>query len=178
MPAGRAAASHNATPASEAHAASHSRRSRDALDASAAAGPIPALPGAEAGAGWRVGVRNPLRPDRRLGHLLLQDRALATSGSGTQFFIHAGRRFGHILDPRTGWPAEGVLSVSALAPSAAAADALATAFYVLGADQAQAYCERHADVGFVMILPGPHTGSLEIRTAGLCDGEWTPAADN
>src|SRR4051794_7975016 len=61
------------------------------------------------GAGWLVGVRNPNKPTRYLGQLRLHDCSLSTSGSGTQFFTHEGRRYGHILDPRTGWPAEGVL---------------------------------------------------------------------
>ena len=82
--------------------------------------------------GWWIGVRDPLRPGGRLGLLRLNDRALGTSGTGTQFFYHAGRRFGHILDPRTGQPAEGVLSSTVLARTAAEADALSTAFYVLG----------------------------------------------
>lgn len=82
--------------------------------------------------GWRVGLRHPLRPGRRLATITLDDEALGTSGSGTQFFIDRGRRLGHILDPRTGVPAEGTLSATVIAPSAADADALATALYVLG----------------------------------------------
>jgi thiamine biosynthesis lipoprotein ApbE len=50
--------------------------------------------------GWRVGLVDPLRPGRRLATLTLVDRALGTSGSGTQFFLDRGRRIGHILDPR------------------------------------------------------------------------------
>lgn len=124
--------------------------------------------------GWCVGVRNPLRPDRRLGHLVLHDKALATSGSGTQFFLHEGRRLGHILDPRTGWPAEGVLSVSVVAETAAEADALATAFYVMGPEGARAYCARNADVGFVMACLGTRAGSLEVHVTGLAEGSWQP----
>jgi len=124
--------------------------------------------------GWCVGVRNPLRPDRRLGQLILQNKALGTSGSGTQFFEHQGRRLGHILDPRTGWPAEGVLSVSVVAATAAEADALATAFYVMGPEAARSYCERHAEVGFVMACPGVRAGSLSVHVAGLAEGSWQP----
>ena len=124
--------------------------------------------------GWLIGVRNPLRPDRRLGQFRLVDRALATSGSGTQFFQHEGRRFGHILDPRTGWPAEGVYSVSVLAPSASKADALATAFYVMGPAAAEAYCEAHPEVAMVMLCPGDFAGQIEIRTCGLSDHDWQP----
>ena len=86
---------------------------------------------------------------------MLKDRALATSGSGTQFFIHEGRRYGHILDPRSGWPAEGVLSVSVLAPTAATADALSTAFYVMGPQQSREYCEVHPEVAGGDAMPRP-----------------------
>jgi FAD:protein FMN transferase len=123
--------------------------------------------------GWSVGVRNPLRPDRRLGQLRLKDRALATSGSGTQFFVHEGRRFGHILDPRSGWPAEDVLSVSVLAPTAAEADALSTAFYVLGPEGAQDYCAGHPDVGAVMLCGGAREGSIERHWIALDQRDWS-----
>jgi FAD:protein FMN transferase len=123
--------------------------------------------------GWSVGVRNPLRPDRRLGELRLKDRALATSGSGTQYFIHDGRRYGHILDPRSGWPAEGVLSVSVLAPTAAEADALSTALYVLGPQQAQEYCAAHPQIAALMLCPGARDGSLEKHFFGLDERDWT-----
>ena len=94
---------------------------------------------------WTIGVKDPLRDERRLGQIELHDRALGTSGSQFQSFRHRGRRYGHILDPRTGWPAEGVLSVTVLAPTAAEADALSTAFYVMGPEAALSYC-RHRPV--------------------------------
>jgi thiamine biosynthesis lipoprotein len=122
--------------------------------------------------GWAVGVRNPLRPDRRLGQVFLRDRALATSGSGTQFFMHHGRRYGHIIDPRSGWPAEGVLSVSVLAPTAAEADSLATAFYVMGLEATRAFCERRPELAAIVLCPGRRQGSLEMHAVGLEDGQW------
>ena len=123
--------------------------------------------------GWLVGVRNPLHPGRRVGTLRLTDRALATSGSGTQFFMHQGRRYGHILDPRSGWPSEGVLTVSVLAPTAAEADALATAFYVMGPQAANGYCQQHREVSAVMLCPGPREGSFETHLFGLDQHEWS-----
>jgi thiamine biosynthesis lipoprotein len=123
--------------------------------------------------GWSVGVCNPLRPDRRIGHLRLKDRALATSGSGTQFFEHEGRRYGHILDPRSGWPAEGVLSASVLAPTAAQADALSTAFYVMGAQGAKDYCRQHPEIAAVVLCPGSRAGGIEKHLIGLDDRDWT-----
>lgn len=85
--------------------------------------------------GWPVGLGNPLFTEKRLGTLLLRDQAMATSGSNIQFFRHEGKRYGHILNPGTGWPVDGMLSVTVLAPSAALADALSTAFFVMGVEK-------------------------------------------
>lgn len=120
-----------------------------------------------AGGGWVVGIRHPLRGDRRLAEIRLSNRALATSGSRAQSFVHAGRRYGHILDPRSGRPAEGVLSATAIAPSAALADALSTAFYVMGPQPALDYCRTRPDIAAVLICPVRHSGGFEIDTAGL-----------
>jgi len=108
--------------------------------------------------GWPVGIGNPLFTEKRLGTLLLCDQAMATSGSNIQFFRHEGKRYGHILDPRTGWPVDGMLSVTVLAPSAALADALSTAFFVMGVEKARRCCENWADVGAIL-LPFPDKGN-------------------
>jgi len=125
----------------------------------------------EGKAPWVVGIRHPLRPDRRIAEIHLRDKALATSGSRIQSFRHEGRRYGHIIDPRNGQPAEGVISATAIAPSAAEADALSTAFYVIGADAAIDYCRTHPQIGTVLVCPIRHRGGAEIRTEGLQEGE-------
>jgi thiamine biosynthesis lipoprotein len=84
--------------------------------------------------GWAVGVAHPTKPKRRLGGLWLRDMALATSGSGKQFFHHRGRRYGHVIDPRTGYPAGDLLSLTVLMESAADADACATGLFVAGSE--------------------------------------------
>jgi len=121
--------------------------------------------------GWLVGLANPLRPEQRLAEIVVHDRALATSGASHQFFRSQGKRFGHILDPRTGWPAEGVFSSTVVAPTAAAADALSTAFYTLGVDGALAYCREHPEVGMVLLHPGKGASSVELTSAGLGERE-------
>ncbi len=98
-------------------------------------------------------MKDPLRDDVRVGEIELRDRALGTSGAQHQSFRHRGRRYGHILDPRSGWPAEGVLAVSVVAPTAAEADAISTAFYVLGPQAAIDYCHQHPPVAAVMFCP-------------------------
>ncbi len=107
--------------------------------------------------GWPVGLGNPLFTEKRLGTLLLCDQAMATSGSNIQFFRHEGKRYGHILDPRTGWPVDGMLSVTVLAPSAALADALSTAFFVMGVEKAQQCYKNWPEVS-VILLPFPDKG--------------------
>jgi thiamine biosynthesis lipoprotein len=103
--------------------------------------------------GWPVGVRNPLLPQRQLGTILLRDQALATSGTAVQHFRFEGKRYGHIIDPRTGWPADKLLSVTVLAPTAAEADALSTAFFVGGVELAERYCSNHSSVSAILIPP-------------------------
>jgi thiamine biosynthesis lipoprotein len=101
--------------------------------------------------GWAVGIRHPWDLGRRLAVVRLRDRALGTSAATFQHLEYNGRKLGHILDPRTGWPAEGIASASVVAPTAAEADALATAFFILGVDKARAYCEQHPGIGAVLV---------------------------
>jgi thiamine biosynthesis lipoprotein len=104
--------------------------------------------------GWPVGIRHPWDPDKRLAIVRLRDRALGTSAATFQHLEYEGRKLGHILDPRTGWPAEGMASASVVAPTAAEADALATAFFILGIDKARAYCASHPEIGAVLLAEG------------------------
>jgi thiamine biosynthesis lipoprotein len=120
-----------------------------------------------AGEGWTTGVGHPLRPGVRLAEIRLHDAALGTSGSATQFFRHQGRRYGHVLDPRSGWPAEGTLSSTVVAPSAAVADALATAFYVLGAQRAFELLPQWPDAALLMVVPGKKSGQVDVLSAGF-----------
>jgi thiamine biosynthesis lipoprotein len=113
-----------------------------------------------------------LKSGHRLAEIWLRDRALGTSGSGRQFFHHQGRRFGHVLDPRTGVSVEGILSATVLAPTAALADALSTAFFVMGVEATEQYCARHADVGALLVCPGRRSGSLELHGFGLPEDDF------
>ncbi|MEE2781485.1 MAG: FAD:protein FMN transferase [Planctomycetota bacterium] len=122
---------------------------------------------------WLVGLVDPLRPSERLAEIVLRDRALSTSGSQAQSFQYRGRRYGHILDPRSGFPAEGdILSATVMHPDAAWADALSTALYVLGSEKAVEFCRAHPEIAAILIVPGRGTGNLEIKTSGLSPDEW------
>ena len=108
--------------------------------------------------GWPIGLGDPHRTTRRLGTVLLTDRAMATSGSNVQFFRHGGRRYGHLLDPRTGRSVDpdrpgGLIGATAFADSAADADALSTAFYVLGHERATAFLDANPRFGGILVAP-------------------------
>ena len=83
--------------------------------------------------GWRLDLRNPDSPGGAAATVRLKDEALSTSGSYEKFFESKGRRYGHILDPRTGRPATGVLAVSVVAPRTIDTEAWSTALFVNGA---------------------------------------------
>ncbi len=89
---------------------------------------------AGSGKGWAVGIGHPTKPNRRLGGIWLRDAALATSGSGKQFFHYRGKRYGHVIDPRTGYPAGDLLSLTVIMSSAGDADACSTGMFVAGED--------------------------------------------
>lgn len=81
---------------------------------------------------WEMAVRNPMDREGILGTVALENESLSSSGNYEKFFMQDGRRYGHILDPRTGRPAEGAAGVSVIAPTGAESDARATAALVLG----------------------------------------------
>jgi thiamine biosynthesis lipoprotein len=118
------------------------------------------------GRGWVVDVTS-RQASRRLARLRLRNCALGTSGAGEQFIEVEGRRYGHVLDPRTGWPASGVLSASVVTTDAASADALATAFFIGGLELAREYCATHERT---LALITPEDGAGGTVVVGEHDG--------
>jgi FAD:protein FMN transferase len=118
---------------------------------------------------WWIGIRDPLRSERRLFEVAVRNRAIGTSGAAVQFFVHRGKRYGHILDPRNGWPANQMLSVTVLAPTAALADALATAFYVLGPAGTRQYVAEHPDVAAMLFIGGEKSGTWDVEALNLAE---------
>jgi thiamine biosynthesis lipoprotein len=106
------------------------------------------------GWGWEIDLCSRQLGGARLARLHLRNGALGTSGAGEQFFEVDGRRYGHVIDPRTGWPASGVISASVVCADGATADALATAFLVGGRDLARRHCEAHPDTLALVTLAG------------------------
>lgn len=83
---------------------------------------------------WTIGIVNPLNKNKIFATFPLEDSAVETSGSYEKFVIFDGIRYSHIIDPRTGYPAKGVVSVSVFAKQTEIADALATGIFVMGVD--------------------------------------------
>jgi thiamine biosynthesis lipoprotein len=93
--------------------------------------------GTHSGRPWRLGIQDPRGPHGKLiGSVPVQDEALVTSGDYERFKIVEGVRYHHIIDPRTGYPARGTISVTVIAKTTEQADALATAMFILGAEKA------------------------------------------
>ncbi len=124
------------------------------------------------GGRWEITLHNPFRPESPLGAFFLRNRALGTSGAAFQQFVADGRVYGHILDPRTGEPALGPASVTVLAPTAAIADALSTAFYLLGPDASAAYIASHPEIGAVFVERGPDEAAPRLSVLGLGEQDF------
>lgn len=84
---------------------------------------------------WRIGIRNPHKPGVVAAVELGADESIFTSGDYERNFTHAGRRYHHIIDPRTGYPASASASVTVIHTDAATADAAATALFVAGPER-------------------------------------------
>jgi FAD:protein FMN transferase len=81
---------------------------------------------------WTVGIINPMNKNKVFATFPLDDSAVETSGSYEKYVTFNGKRYSHIIDPRTGYPASGIISVSVFAKQTELADALATGIFVLG----------------------------------------------
>lgn len=103
------------------------------------------------GSRWRLGIQNPFG-EGSLGVLESEDGAVVTSGNYERYFIgEDGKQYGHIIDPATGYPAEsGLASVSIIAKEGKLCDALSTAIYVMGLDEATEYWKENGS--FEMLL--------------------------
>ncbi|MEM9984822.1 MAG: FAD:protein FMN transferase, partial [Bacteroidota bacterium] len=91
--------------------------------------------GNDQGQPWRIGIVDPRAREESMAWLSLSDQAVVTSGDYERFAMIEGERYSHIIDPRTGWPVKGLVSVSVVCPDAEVADALATAVSVLGPER-------------------------------------------
>jgi thiamine biosynthesis lipoprotein len=118
-----------------------------------------------------VAIRHPWDESRTLGVARLRDQSLGTSAATFQYFVYNNRKFGHLLDPRTGWPAAGTAAASVAAPTGAEADALSTAFFVLGAEKAAAHCRARPHLAAVVL---PEADGAEPLAVGFPPGTYSP----
>jgi thiamine biosynthesis lipoprotein len=104
---------------------------------------------------WKVAIKNPLNKDKIFATFSLEDSAVETSGSYEKYVTFNGKRYSHIIDTRTGYPATGVISVSLFAKSTEFADALATGVFVMG-----------VDVGLDLVNQLPGVGCIYVDDKG------------
>lgn len=95
---------------------------------------------------WHIGLEDPARPGHTKGSIAVNNRGVASSGDYVRCFRIGGKRYGHIIDPRTGWPvANGCLQATVVAGSCLQAGALSTTAFVLG---------LQAGMNFIRTFPG------------------------
>lgn len=101
---------------------------------------------------YKVGIRNPFNPDEVFATITVKDKSAVTSGAYQRYFEYEGKRYHHIIDPRTGYPSEsGVASVTVISPSSMRADALSTSIFILGKESIS-LCDNFADTDALVIM--------------------------
>lgn len=112
---------------------------------------------------WRIGVQDPFEAGATLGVLtLVSGMALATSGNYERYVMINGKRYAHIIDPRSGYPVEGMAGVTVLSESATEADALSTALFVIGIENAAATLARFPGSKAILV---PDRRPVEIHVS-------------
>jgi thiamine biosynthesis lipoprotein len=111
---------------------------------------------------FRIGVKDPAAPDRLLATLEVEGGAVDTSGDYSRFFTIGGRRYGHVVDPRTAAPVPaGIASATVVAPDTLTADAWDTALVVLGWERAQQVVEERPELEAVLVH---HDGRMWVSS--------------
>lgn len=105
------------------------------------------------GTPWPIGVVHPLQTGRAIASLSLPEGAMATSGGYERYLEIDGRRYGHLIDPRTGWPVQGLLSVSVIAGQAVVAGSIASAALLQPVAAALRWLER-SGAPYLAVDPG------------------------
>ncbi len=126
------------------------------------------------GTAWRVGIEKPAdsaNADRQIENVInLSNKAIATSGTYRKYRVENGRKLSHTIDPSTGYPVQhNLLSVSVVASDAMTADAYATAFMVMGAEEAWRFIRANKDLGLeAMFITANDKGELmTVMTPGF-----------
>ena len=118
------------------------------------------------GSPWRIAVQNPADENDYVGVVEISDACAVTSGGYQRYFEENGKKYHHIIDPATGKPAEsGLTSVTIICKDGTKADALSTALYVMGLDDALAYWKTQDDFEVIFVT---EAGEV-VATEGLKD---------
>lgn len=101
---------------------------------------------------WKIGIRHPRKPNKIIGYIFLEDNAIATSGDYEQYFMVSNQRLSHIVDPKTGYPANNnVSSVTVVSYDATTSDALSTAIFVLGKEKGIELTTKYKDTTAIVL---------------------------
>ncbi len=129
---------------------------------------------------WRVGVQDPQQTVGRVGHLIVRDQSVVTSGNYARFFVWEGVHYTHILDPRTGWPVPAdrtPKSVTLVAGDATTADAYCTAVSVMEPKVGLAFVEARPELGAIIIGPDDELLISSGLRAAFVDERPKPGAE-
>ncbi|PWJ34103.1 FAD:protein FMN transferase [Sediminitomix flava] len=120
----------------------------------------------EKGKPWLIGIDNPEAKGAQDGiaYVRISDKALATSGNYRNFYEKDGKKYWHTIDPRTGYPAKSnMISASVITNDCMSADSYATAFMVMGFEEAKALVEKNKDLEAILIYD--NNGELGVYTS-------------
>ena len=119
------------------------------------------------GSTWRVAVQSPDDTEDYLGILSVEDKAVITSGGYERYFEQDGKTYHHIIDPKTGYPAEnGLTSVTVVSEDGTLADGLSTSLFIMGKEEAIEFWRAHSDEFDIIMLTDE--GKLYV-TEGIQD---------
>lgn len=116
---------------------------------------------------WKVGVQHPRDSNEILGYLELKNEATATSGDYERFFEIQGKRYSHIIDPRTGKPVSGVMATTIVAPKGTEVDALSTSVFVLGPEKGLKLIGKIPGAGALIMYEGKDGKIMVDMTMGF-----------
>jgi basic amino acid/polyamine antiporter, APA family len=124
--------------------------------------------------GWDVAIQDPIDSRRTAFTATLNNRALSVAGASEKSFDVGGVRYSHIMDPRTGRPVQGVLTVAVLSATGTAGDALDDAFFVLGPERSRDYLRRLPGTEVFFLIPSGDRGWRMLREGTSTDKQPPP----
>lgn len=104
------------------------------------------------GSPWRIGIENPFNSEESLRILTLQNSAVATSGSAQKYAQIKGKRYAHIINPKTGWPSSGISSITVWGASCEVANSLSTSVMALGLKKGLRLLKQHSTYNYIIVL--------------------------